>query len=150
MCFILIQQIALASALRVTLRRPHRRSEQVSVPEPISVSSPSCSGFCFSFMPSSSGIFPRHPDSSFILASNFCACPLPQAFCILCSSPQIALSEILGLSLACTHLSIPVSYFENQPELLPAAPLGRDHPAIAVKKCFAIKMDDLLFIMCCF
>lgn len=103
-----------------------------------------------SFIPSSSGIFPRHPDSSFILASNFCACPFPQAFCILCSSPLTAFSELLGLSLALTHLCIPVSYFEIQPDPLPAAPLGRDHPAIAAKKCLAIKMDDLVSIMFCF
>lgn len=102
-----------------------------------------------SFIPSSSGILPRHPDSSFILVSNFCACPLPQAFCILCSSLLTAFSELLGLSLspALTHLCIPVSYFEIQPVPLLAAPLGRDHPAIAAKKCSAIKMDDLLSIM---
>lgn len=58
-----------------------------------------------SFIPSSSGIFPRHPDSSFILASNFCACPLPQAFCILCSSPLTAFSELLGLSLSLISVS---------------------------------------------
>lgn len=56
-------------------------------------------------------------------------------------------SGSLSLSLAFTHLRIPVSYFETQPDPLPAAPLGRDHPARAAKKCFAIKMDDLLSIM---
>lgn len=94
------------------------------------------------FMPSSSGIFPRHPDSSFILASNFCACPLPQAFCILCSSPLTAFSLRFWVSLALSlRLRIPVSYFEIQPDSLWAAPLGRDCPAIAAKKkkCFAIK-----------
>lgn len=39
-----------------------------------------------SFIPSSSGTFPpRHPDSSFILASNFCACLRPGALGILLS-----------------------------------------------------------------
>lgn len=55
------------------------------------------------FIPSSSGIFPRHPDSSFILASNFCACLLPRAVCILCSPP--AFSELLILSLSLISVS---------------------------------------------
>ena len=105
-----------------------------------------------SFIPSSSGIFPRHPDSSFLLASNICACPLPQAFDILCSS--LLTASILwasgSLFLALTHLCIPVSYFGIQPVPLPAAPLGRDHPAIAAKIYLAIKMDDLFSIILSF
>lgn len=60
-----------------------------------------------SFIPFSAGIFPRHPDSSFILASNFCACPLPQALCILRSSPLTAFSPSfwVSLSLSCIHSS---------------------------------------------
>lgn len=43
-----------------------------------------------SFIPSSSGTFPpRHPDSSFILASNFCACLRPGALGILLSSASL-------------------------------------------------------------
>lgn len=66
-----------------------------------------------SFIPFSSGIFPRHPDSSFILASNFCACPLPQALCILRSSPLTAfsLSFWVSLSLSLSHSLISVSQF---------------------------------------
>lgn len=70
-----------------------------------------------SFIPSSSssaGIFPRHPDSSFILASNFCACSLPQAFCILCSPPLTAFSlsfwVSLALSLSRSHSSLYPSF----------------------------------------
>lgn len=92
------------------------------------------------FIPSSSGIFPHHPDSSFILASNFCACLLPRAVCILCSPS-------FWFSLSLTHLCIPVSYFEIQPDPLPAAPLGRDRPAMAAKQCFAMKKDDPLSVM---
>lgn len=105
-----------------------------------------CTGFCSPFLiPSSSGIFPCHQDSSFILASHSCACLLPQALYILCSP-----LTVLWGSLSLTHCCIPVSYCEIKPDLLPAAPLGRDGPAIATKTCFAIKMEDPLSIVLCF
>lgn len=81
-----------------------------------------------SFIPSSYGIFPLL--SSFILASNFCACPLPRALARLCSS--LLTASFLWAS--GSHLCIPVSHFGMQPVLLPAGPVGRDHPAIAAKK----------------
>lgn len=80
-----------------------------------------------SFIPFSSGIFPRHPDSSFILASNFCACPLPQALCILRSSPLTAfsLSFWVSLSLSRIHSSpYPSFLFWDSARPAPSSPTG--------------------------
>lgn len=78
------------------------------------------------------------------------ACPLRHFIYFVLLFWLHAFSELLGLSLALTHLCIPVSYFGIKPVLLPAGPLGRDRPAIPAKKSLAIKMDDLLSIMFCF
>lgn len=87
-----------------------------------------------SFMPSSYGIFPLF--SSFILGSNFCASLLPQAFGRLCFS--LLTASFLWAS-GSLDLCIPVSHFGMQPILLPAGPVGRDHPAIAAKKELCLK-----------
>lgn len=85
---------------RTTLFHPARFAwKHTQVHPPALAFVPAC------FIPSSSGIFPRHPDSSFILASNFCACLLPRAFCILCSPPPTAFSELLILSLSLISVS---------------------------------------------
>lgn len=74
------------------------------------------------------------------------ACPLRHFIYFVLLFWLHAFSKFLGLSL----ISSPVSFFGIQPVPLLAGPLGRDRPAIEAKKCFAIKMDDLLFIMFCF
>lgn len=165
MCFILMLQIALVVALRMTRGLHTGFPGQVSVRGRLSSARLivlwSTRKFALLhwllFLP------PLYPSPlGYFLAIRIHLLSLPvisvPARCLrrfVYSAPLLWLlflwaSGSLSLSLAFTHLRIPVSYFETQPDPLPAAPLGRDHPARAAKKCFAIKMDDLLSIMFCF
>lgn len=74
-----------------------------------------------SFILSSSGTFlPRHPDSSFILASNFCACLRPGALGILLSFASHSLPPSL------THPSLYPSFlFWHSARLAPSSPSGK-------------------------
>lgn len=121
------------------------------MPEHTSRSNPEPSFVPASFIPSSSGTLPpRHPESSFILASNFCACLRPGALGIL-------LSFAPTLTPSLSHPSpYPSSLFWHSARLAPSSPTGKTPTCYrrtwrkrrrrrASKNCSVpIKMDDLL------